>query len=81
MAKKARLSELNTQLRAVADSKLDPNPEDRSDFVNTTIRLPEHMLVKVQALGRERRRRGEPNRTVSAIVREALAALLSQKQG
>lgn len=90
MAKKARLSELNRQLRAVPDKakpkpaaesslRPDPNPErgERGDFLSVTIRLPADMLASLQALGIERRQQGKPNRTVSALIREAVAGLLA----
>ncbi len=92
MAKKARLSELNRQLRAVPDKakpttdsgpRLDPNPErgERGDYLNITVRIPPEMLTALQALGIERRQQGIPNRTTSALIREAVGALLAGEGG
>jgi hypothetical protein len=85
MLKKACLSELNRQLRAVpekpkatAGPKSDPNPArgERGDFLNVTVRLPAGMLADLATLGVDRRKHGIPNRTVSALIREAVAGLL-----
>lgn len=89
MAKKARLSELNRQLHAVPDKakakpkpvpQPDPNPErgERGEFLNVTVRLPAEMISALQALGIERRKQGVPNRTTSALIREAVAGLLER---
>jgi len=60
---------------------IDPNPArgGRSDFLKTTITLPEELLGELQRLGRRRRKAGKPNTTISAILREAAADLLKRE--
>ena len=63
--------------------QLDPNPErgERGDYLNITVRIPPEMLTALQTLGIERRQQGTPNRTTSALIREAVAALLTAEGG
>ena len=90
MSKKARLADLNRQIRAVPDKpkatdspRLEANPErgQRGDFLNITVRLPAEMLTEIQSLGVKRRQQKKSNRTQSAIIREAIADLIQREMG
>jgi len=85
---KARLANLRDELRTPTAPEtpeerpaIDPNPDrgGRSDFLKTTVTLPEELLGELQRLGRRRRKARKPNTTVSAILREAAADLLKRE--
>lgn len=86
---KARLAHLRDELRSTPAPEtteerpdIDPNPGrgGRSDFLKTTVTLPEELLGELQRLGRRRRKAGKPNTTISAILREAAADLLKREK-
>lgn len=57
---------------------VNPPVGERDGFVAVTVQMPPAMVLAIRGEGLRRKVAGEPNRTVSAIVREAVAALLGE---
>lgn len=89
MSKKAKLSQLNAEIKKNSSkekslkkesNKIQPNPErgERGNFLKITITLPPEVLGKLRQLGLERKAEGERDTDVSSLIREAVSLLFDQ---
>lgn len=60
-------------------SQANPEIGERGDFLRTTLYLPAEMLEALKIAGVRRRAAGKKNTSTSALIREAVAALLERE--
>lgn len=76
--KRERSTPTEAQIEAFAGNVDKPKdvkekaPKETQELARTTISLPASMLEKLEDLARANKRAKAPNRTVSAIIRDAL---------
>ena len=85
----ARMEKIDKELKAAAAEKAKPaeaphltvNPErgERGGFLKVTITLPTDLLIALRTEGTKRRGEGQQNTSVSELIREFCAAMLTQK--
>lgn len=63
--------------RSIADE--NPPVGERGEFLPVGVMLPASMLLAIKSEGLRRKRLGLPNRTTSAIIREAVAEHLAKR--
>ncbi|MBU0516187.1 MAG: hypothetical protein KJ621_15595 [Proteobacteria bacterium] len=67
--------------RGRAGVEANPAIGERGDFLRVLITMPGEMLAELKALGVQRRMAGHKDSSVSALAREAIAALLAKERG
>lgn len=91
MTKKAKLSDLNKQLKSNKQLKAKSSQEmisseanvprgERAGFLKVTITLPPEMLIALRNIGIKRKSERKKDTDVSSLIRESLVTFISQNQ-